>query len=751
MAGYFRRAAQRTTGLLPRQSLRIALGFCVVLVLGLHSARQIELQFLDQIEALLYDVRIRWTMPATVDDRIVIIDLDERSLGVEGRWPWGRDKMAQLTARLLEDYGASVVGFDVVFAEADRSSGLASLRALEKTRLKGISEFGRALDDLVVELDYDARFARKLASGKTVLGYYFTGADESGARYRSGTLPEPIFAGEALDRRDNAFVHAAGYGANLAEFQAAAWATGHFNPAYDLDGVSRRVPLLIRYNGDGYEAFSLAVARAYLGVLRVIADPPATRDGYSTIESLRIGKIRIPVDENVTALVPYRGKKGSFRYISATDVLHGRFPKGALQGKIALVGTSAPGLLDLRSTPVSNVFPGVEINANMIAGILDQNIKHRPAYLMGMEVITVLLLGILLSIVLPLVGPIRAAAIAAAIAAAVVIGNLTAWQYFNVVLPIASTLLLIGLIFGINSSYGFFVETRAKRTMTRRFGQYVPPELVDELSRHPDSWTMEGESRTMTILFSDIRDFTRLSEGLDPKELSQMMNEYLTAMTQIIHRHRGTIDKYIGDAIMAFWGAPLPDRDHARNALAAAMEMQASLPELNRRFSDRGWPALRVGIGINTGTVSVGNMGSDFRRAYTVMGDAVNLASRLEGLGKEYGAPIIVGEATHAEVPEVVYRELDRVCVKGKAEPVTIFEALAPHAIRQYLDLEQLHLSMLDAYRSQDWPAMERALDALLAAEPDSILYQVYRSRLDYFRDNPPAQDWDGVFTYLTK
>lgn len=466
---------------------------------------------------------------------------------------------------------------------------------------------------------------------------------------------------------------------------------------------------------------------------------------------MRIGKFRIPVDENVTALVPYRGKKGSFRYISATDALHGRFPKGALQGKIALVGTSAPGLLDLRSTPVSNVFPGVEINANMIAGILDQNIKHRPAYLMGMEVITVLLLGILLSIVLPLVGPIRAAAIAAAIAAAVVIGNLTAWQYLNVVLPIASTLLLIGLIFGINSSYGFFVETRAKRTMTRRFGQYVPPELVDELSRHPDSWTMEGESRTMTILFSDIRDFTRLSEGLDPKELSQMMNEYLTAMTQIIHRHRGTIDKYIGDAIMAFWGAPLPDRDHARNALAAAMEMQASLPELNRRFSDRGWPALRVGIGINTGTVSVGNMGSDFRRAYTVMGDAVNLASRLEGLGKEYGAPIIVGEATHAEVPEVVYRELDRVCVKGKVEPVTIFEALEPHAIRQYLDLEQLHLSMLDAYRSQDWPAMERALDALLAAEPDSILYQVYRSRLDYFRDNPPARDWDGVFTYLTK
>lgn len=751
MAGYLRLATQRTTGLLPRQSLRIAFGFSVVLVLALYSARQIELQFLDQIEALLYDVRVRWTMPNTGDDRVVIIDLDERSLAAEGRWPWGRNKMAELSARLRDDYGAAVVGFDVVFAEPDRSSGLESLRVLQQTRLKGISEFGRALEDLVPLLDHDARFARELARGKTVLGYYFTGADDTGTRHRSGALPAPVFARDALERRDNAFVHAAGYGANLAVFQAAAWATGHFNPAYDLDGVSRRVPLLIRYNGDGYEAFSLAVARAYLNVSRIVAEPPATAKEYAAIESLRIGAYRIPVDENVTALIPYRGKKGSFRYVSATDALRGKLPKGALRGKIVLVGTTAPGLLDLRSTPVSNVFPGVEINANVISGILNRDIKQRPAYLMGMEVVTVLVLGIMLSIVLPLVGPIRAAAVAGAVATAIVAGNLAAWQYLDLVLPVTSTLLLVALIFGINSSYGFFVETRAKRTMTRRFGQYVPPELVDELSRHPESWTMEGESRVMTILFSDVRDFTRFSEGLDPKQLSQMMNEYLTAMTQIIHRHRGTIDKYIGDAIMAFWGAPLPDSEHARHALAAAMEMQAVLPELNRKFSARQWPALRVGIGINTGMVSVGNMGSDFRRAYTVMGDAVNLASRLEALGKEYGVPIIVGEATQVEVPELLYRELDRVCVKGKVEPVTIFEPVIARAAQRYLDLEKLHISMLEAYRSRDWPAMELALDGLLTAEPDSVLYRVYRSRLDYFRDNPPAEDWDGVFTYLTK
>lgn len=751
MAGYLRRTVQRVTDVLPPQSLRIAIGLCVVLVLALHSARQIELRFLDQIEALLYDVRVRWTMPNTGDDRVVIVDIDERSLSVEGRWPWGRDKMAQLLARLFDVYGAAVVGFDVVFAEEDRSSGLESLRALEGSRLKGISEFSRALRDLAPRLDYDAQFARELGRGKTVLGYYFTGADESGTRHRSGALPEPAFASDVLERRDNAFVHAAGYGANLAVFQAAAWATGHFNPAYDLDGVSRRVPLLIRYNGDGYEAFSLAVARAYLNVSRIIAEPSVTAREYAAIESLRIGAQRIPVDDNVTALVPYRGNKGSFRYIAATDLLRGRLPQDSLQGKIVLVGTTAPGLLDLRSTPVSNVFPGVEINANMVAGILNRDIKHRPAYLMGMEVTTVLLLGTALSIVLALVGPIRATAIAGAVAAALIAGNLAAWQYLDLVLPVTSTLLLTALIFAINSSYGFLVETRAKRTMTRRFGQYVPPELVDELSRHPESWTMEGESRTMTILFSDVRDFTRLSEGLDPKQLSQMMNEYLTAMTQIIHRHRGTIDKYIGDAIMAFWGAPLPDRDHARNALAAAMEMQATLPELNQRFAARQWPALRVGIGINTGVVSVGNMGSDFRRAYTVMGDAVNLASRLEALGKQYGAPIIVGEATQAAVPELSYRELDRVRVKGKVEPVTIFEPIAPEAVQRYVNLEDLHVSMLAAYRHRDWPATRKALDGLLAADPSSILYRVYRSRLDYFRDNPPAEDWDGVFTYLSK
>lgn len=751
MAGYLRRTAGRATGALPRQALRVTIGLSVVLLLALHAARQIELQFLDQIESLLYDTRVRWTMPGIGDDRIVIVDIDERSLSMEGRWPWSRDKVAQLTANLLGVYGASVVGFDVVFAEADRSSGLDSLEALAQSRLKANGDFRRALQELTPALDYDARFARELARGRTVLGYYFTAADERGARYRAGALPDPVFAADALERRDNAFVHASGYGANLPLFQAAAWATGHFNPAYDLDGVSRRVPLLIRYNGHGYEAFSLAVARAYLNVMRIVAEPPVTAKEYSAIESLRIGSYRIPVDANLTALVPFRGKRGSFRYIAATDALRGQLPRGALQGKIVLVGTTAPGLLDLRSTPVSNVFPGVEINANIVAGILNRDIKQRPAYLMGMEVVTVLLIGILLSIVLPLVGPVRAAAVAGAVAATVIAGNLAAWHYFDLVLPVAATLLLIALIFGINSSYGFFIETRAKRTMTRRFGQYVPPELVDELSRHPESWTMEGESRTMTILFSDIRDFTRLSEGLDPKQLAQMMNEYLTAMTQIIHRHRGTIDKYIGDAIMAFWGAPLPDPEHARHAVAAALEMQAALPELNARFIERGWPTVRVGIGINTGMVSVGNMGSDFRRAYTVMGDTVNLASRLEGLGKEYGAPIIVGETTQAEVPDLVYRELDKVCVKGKVEPVTIHEPIAPAANEQYTDLEPLHQSMLSAYRRRDWTTMQTALDSLLSAQPDSTLYRLYQSRLAYFRDNPPAEDWDGVFTYLTK
>lgn len=734
-----------------RHGLRIALGILITFALVLYARGDFYVPALAQLEAWSYDFRVKNLRSGVGDSRIVIVDIDEKSLAEEGQWPWRRDSMALLVERVITQYKASVLGFDVVFAERDETSGLSTLRSLEKNELKNVPEFKMALSRLSPTLDFDALFARALENRPVILGYYFTSEDQHKAR-ASGSLPKPTLTQQDLKGYEGNFIFASGYGANLPELQMAASGAGHFNPELDVDGVVRRLPMLMRYGSDFYAHFSLAVAHAYLGFPPVTVGPKPSH-GYAVIDWLKVGPKVIPVDKQVTALVPYAGKQGSFVYVSAVDVLRGRIAPDVLRGKIVLVGTTALGLMDARSTPVGNVFPGVEINANMISGVLNQNIKSTPEWITGLEILTLVLLGALLSILLPFLGPFQASMVAAGVLLATIIGNILAWQYANLVLPVASVLSLTILIFALNTSYGYFVETRAKRQMARRFGQYVPPELVEEMSRNPESCTMEGESRYMTVMFSDVRNFTKISEGLDPKALSALMNEYLTAMTQIIHKHRGTIDKYIGDAIMAFWGAPLKDENHAHRAVMAALEMQVKMRELAPQFAARGWPVLTIGIGINTGWMSVGNMGSEFRRAYTVMGDAVNLASRLESLTKEYAAEVIVAEESKTQSPQINYRELDRVRVKGKIEPVGIFEPLglgvdvAPDALER---LEAFHKA-LALYRAREW---ERALAAFkaLGAQGERVeLVHLYLSRAEYFSINPPDAAWSGVFEFSTK
>jgi adenylate cyclase len=312
---------------------------------------------------------------------------------------------------------------------------------------------------------------------------------------------------------------------------------------------------------------------------------------------------------------------------------------------------------------------------------------------------------------------------------------------------------MVLLLFGLNMSYGFFVESRAKKQIAGRFGQYVPPELVDEMSRHPERFSMEGESREMSVLFSDVRGFTTISEGLDPKELSELMNQFLTPLTQVIHRRRGTIDKYMGDAIMAFWGAPLPDPQHPRSAVLAGLEMLATMDALQPQFRARGWPELHIGVGVNSGRMSVGNMGSEIRVAYTVMGDAVNSASRFEGLTKQYGVGMIVGEATRAACKDVVFRELDRVRVKGKTEPVSIYEplGLAPEVGKERLDELALWHQVLKLYRSQEWDMAELQLINLLRMYPASALYPTFVGRVAHFRKHPPGAGWDGTWAAESK
>jgi len=474
---------------------------------------------------------------------------------------------------------------------------------------------------------------------------------------------------------------------------------------------------------------------------------------YPGLEWLEVGELRIPVDRDVTALVPYRGRERSFPYVSATDVLTGKAARADLEGRIVLVGSTAPGLNDLRSAPVGNVFPGVEIHANLVSGMLDGRIKQMPPYVLGAEFTLLLLAGLVMALVLPLLNPHQATLATLGVVVAVVGINLVVWQYANLVLPLASGLLMVLLLFGLNMSYGFFVESRAKKQIAGRFGQYVPPELVDEMSRHPERFSMEGESRDMSVLFSDVRGFTTISEGLDPKELSQLMNQFLTPLTQVIYRRRGTIDKYMGDCIMAFWGAPLADGQHQRHAILAGLEMLATMEALQPQFRSRGWPDLHIGVGVNSGRMSVGNMGSEIRVAYTVMGDAVNTASRFEGLTKQYGVGMIVGEATRAACKDIVFRDLDRVRVKGKTEPVSIFEpiGLAADLPKERLDELSLWHQVLRQYRAQEWDMAELQLINLQRMYPKAALYPIFLARLAHYRRNPPGSDWDGTWAAESK
>ncbi|MFB3058249.1 MAG: adenylate/guanylate cyclase domain-containing protein, partial [Gammaproteobacteria bacterium] len=327
-----------------------------------------------------------------------------------------------------------------------------------------------------------------------------------------------------------------------------------------------------------------------------------------------------------------------------------------------------------------------------------------------------------------------------------------AWNN-HLILPLASPLMLIGLIFILDMTFGFFIESRDKRQLTHLFGQYIPPELVDEMAEDPTDFSIDGENREMTVLFSDVRGFTTISEGMDPKQLTQLMNALLTPMTRVIHKNRGTIDKYMGDAIMSFWGAPLRDPEHARHALDAALEMMDELKIMQMEFKERGWPEVNMGIGLNTGNMNVGNMGSEFRMAYTVLGDAVNLGSRLEGLTKTYGVNIIVSETTKDSISGFTFRELDLVTVLGKNEPVAIFEPVGHEN-----DLDERVISELTYYkralrefRLQNWDEAEEEFSNLGQADSDRQLYQIYLDRISHFRREPPGDDWDGVFTHTTK
>ena len=731
-----------------QHGIRLGLSFSIITFMLLYAVNVLPLGFLQKLENYSYDARLNLMMPRGIDERIVIIDIDEKSLKEQGRWPWGRNKLATLVNNLFTHYQVNTLGFDIIFAEKDESSGLKALEFMQ-TRLKNDAAFTHELNAIKPSLDHDQLFADSIKNRNVVLGYYFV---PNAADNKIGLLPAPVFKTGQFDNKPIEFTKMLGFGGNIATLQKSTPFAGHLNPEPDSDGITRSISVLYQHDNQYYDAFSIAVARAYFkeSDLQAIFENLGASDDYSGLEQLQLADKIIPVDEKVAILVPYRGPQGSFQYVSATDVLNKKVALKDLNNKIVLVGTTAPGLMDLRATPVQNVYAGVEIHANVIAGILDNSIKQRPAYTLGVQFLQLLIAGLILALMLPHLNPLKATLLTLLTIALILVINIASWKMANLVLPIAASLFMISLIYIVNMSYGFFVEARAKRQLTKLFGQYVPPELVLEMAKNPETINLEGENREMTVLFSDIRGFTHIAEGLSPQQLSMVMNEFLTPLTQVIHNNLGTVDKYMGDAIMAFWGAPLIDDNHVQNAVNAALDMTAALKLVNKKFAAKKWPIINMGIGINTGNMAVGNMGSSFRMAYTVMGDAVNLGSRLESLTKNYGVEIIVSEDVKLQTGAIVYRELDIVRVKGRDKPVTIFEPLGTNkqVSRAMQEESMIYQKALELYRGKNWGDSEILFLKLQAMHSDSTLYSVYLSRIKQYKRVPPSFNWDGVFNY---
>jgi len=726
----------------------------ITLLFMAHTAHWLNIPTLQRMENILYDLRLRTTVVNTVDPRIVIIDIDEESLAKEGRWPWRRDKLAYLVDMLFDYYNVKLLGFDVVFSEPDTSGGVELLEKLASGPLQKDAGFLSTLETIRPQLSYDDMFAKSLENRPVVLGYFTSPKIEKTPEV--GMLPAPLAAADQLPFSPLLYKERS-YAGNLPKLQTAAMSGGFFNnPNVDEDGVYRRLPLLINYNHQVYEALSLALFRTLL-------DKPEvkfiTGEGYgknnidSHLEGLEIEGFHIPVDQSGTLLVPYRGRQGSFPYVSATDVLNGAVDVAKLKDKIVIVGTSAAGLLDLRVAPVQNVYAGVEVHANILSGLLDQTIKSRPSNILGAELAELLLICLVAIIVFPRLPVFLSAVIFSVLLISEIAFSFYCWTIWNIDTILATPITLLTALYGIQIFFGFFFESQKKKQLGNMFGQYIPPELVEQMSQSDEEFSLKGESREMTVLFSDVRGFTTISEGMEPQELCELINDILTPVTHVIHDHKGTIDKYIGDAIMAFWGAPLHNPQHASYAVRAGLAILQALTTIQQDFKAKGWPEIDIGIGLNTGKMSVGNMGSQFRIAYTVMGDAVNLGSRLEGLTKQYGVKMIVSENTLLAAPEFTYRELDKVRVKGKHKPIAIYEPLGLTADISPEQLQTLDLlnQGLHGYRQQHWADAQLIFEQLAKQYPHDKLYSIYLERIAYCLESPPETNWDGAFTHTSK
>jgi adenylate cyclase len=702
----------------------------------------------DQVSALAaFDVYQRLApREASADTPVLIVDIDEHSLKQVGQWPWPRTVLAQLVDKLREA-GAAVVAFDVLFSEADRTSPSMLLPLLTD---RGASK-AEAQQLLASMQDPDGQFAKAIAGAPVVVGFSLTETTGKGNPVPKAGFSSVGEAGANPWRLVRSFTDAV---SALPQFQKAAAGNGFVNQISDWDNVVRRVPLLLRLGDKPVPSLAAEALRVGLGGSTYIgryagAQAEKSFGDNTGLNAIKIGPLAVPTDAKGQVTVHYSRpipRDRDPRYISAGRILGGDFDPARIADRIVLIGSSAAGLNDLKATPVAPDMPGVEIHAQLIEQILQQYYLSKPDWASGAEILFAVTIGIILILAIPRIGALPSAVVAGA---AMIIAGAVSWFAFRdgqVLIDPVYPIGVLGIVYLSGTLLNYRLTETRQREIRQAFSLYLSPQYVEELAKNPEKLVLGGEIRLMTVMFCDIRGFTTLSEGMTSHELGQLINEFLTPMTEIIMEHKGTIDKYIGDCIMAFWNAPLDDPDHAKNAVAAAQEMRQKLIELNRAWAAEGRRTLDVGIGINTGECSVGNFGSNQKFNYSLLGDPVNLSSRLEGLTKLYGVDLIIGEDTASRLDDPGLIELDLVAVKGKKNAVRIY-TLPPHPMetQQYL---ARHDALLAAYRRRDWDAALNLLeDPVLAAERDMApVYGLFRERIAQLKVEALPSDWDGVF-----
>ena len=729
-------------------------------ILAVSVIYYLDPDFLSLLELKTLDLRFLSRGKIVTTGEVALVAIDEKSLDELGRWPWPRVRMAQLLDALVK-YEAKVVGFDIVWAEPDENSELKSLSALKQkmNELKLTNrDLEKYLSQAIQKADTDRTLADSLArSRRAVLGYFFHFFTKEDLPKEKKQLPQdlpPLSTYNWVKYSSQAAAKVPLFEATYAEVNIpviaeAAEGAGYFNIFPDRDGTVRWIPLVIKYQDKHYCALSLAVLQKFLN-----NSPLVLRLAEFGVEEIRLGDLFIPTNEEGRMLINYRGPQKTFPHYSATDVIHGRVPVNAFRGKIVLVGATAMGIYDIRVTPFDHVFPGLEVHANVIDTILKQQFLYRPNWVALFDLLAIIVLGLILGIILPKVKALWGALIGISLFFAFVLTSNQLFQkqgiWVNQTYPLFNLVLTYLMITG----YRYMTEERERKKVRGAFQYYLNASVVEQMLKDPEKLKLGGEKKDLTVLFSDIRGFTSISEHMTPERLVKFLNEYLTKMTDIVFKYDGLLDKYMGDAIMAIWGAPLDQSDHPLRACYTALEMVEELRLLQQKWATEGMPRMNIGIGINAGPMVVGNMGSERRFDYTVMGDSVNLGSRLEGLNKLYGTNIIISEMTYERVrEEILGRELDLVRVKGKDQPVKIYELLSRRAktLPEQKALAEEFQAALGEYRNRNWETARKIFQSILERYPADGPARLYVERCQTLEKTPPPEDWDGVYTMTTK